>query len=201
MERAAGLDLLTGRASSKLVVRIEPLVFAAASIWAVWSRAPPRPWPRNASRRSRRSASPFPPRQRPPPRRLSGRRAARGGSRATGGGVRGDRLRGHEGGRSTGIAYFDANRVRTLAEVLIVVVDLDDRMRRVGLVRFAEPPEYSPPDGWLASSRACARRAARARQGRAAHERRDAHLGGRDGRSAPGARPPRGHRPVRGAAR
>lgn len=55
-----------------------------------------------------------------------------------------------EGGRPAGVAYFDAHRVRTLPEVLMIVVDPDDRIRRIEVVRFSEPPEYAPPGGWLA---------------------------------------------------
>lgn len=48
-----------------------------------------------------------------------------------------------------GVAYFDAHRVRTLPEVLMIVVGPDDRVRRIEVLRFAEPPEYHPPGGWL----------------------------------------------------
>jgi hypothetical protein len=48
-----------------------------------------------------------------------------------------------------GVAYFDAHPVRTLPEVLMVVVDPDARVRRVEVVRFSEPPEYMAPDGWI----------------------------------------------------
>ena len=54
-----------------------------------------------------------------------------------------------EGGAPVGVAYFDAHRVRTLPEVLMVVVDTEDRVRRVEVVRFAEPPEYLAPEGWM----------------------------------------------------
>lgn len=53
------------------------------------------------------------------------------------------------GGRPTGVAYFDAHRVRTLDEVLMVVVGDDGRIRRIETVSFREPPEYEAPDGWL----------------------------------------------------
>ena len=52
-------------------------------------------------------------------------------------------------GKPYGVAYFDAHRVRTLPEVLMVVVGPDARIRRVEVVRFSEPPEYLPPEGWL----------------------------------------------------
>jgi hypothetical protein len=48
-----------------------------------------------------------------------------------------------------GVAYFDVHRVRTLSEVLMVVVDPDGRVSRVEVLRFAEPREYLAPDGWL----------------------------------------------------
>lgn len=55
-----------------------------------------------------------------------------------------------EAGTPVGVAYFDAHRVRTLQEVLMIVVDAEDRIRRLDVLRFAEPPEYRPPLGWLA---------------------------------------------------
>jgi hypothetical protein len=55
----------------------------------------------------------------------------------------------HRGGEPVGVAYFDAHRVRTLPQVLMVVVALDDRIVRVETVSFREPPEYRAPDGWL----------------------------------------------------
>lgn len=53
------------------------------------------------------------------------------------------------GGASVGVAYFDAHRVRTLPEVLMIVVDPDARVRRIEVVSFREPPEYRAPGGWL----------------------------------------------------
>lgn len=53
---------------------------------------------------------------------------------------------------AVGVAYFDAHTVRTLPEVLMVVVTPGGRVGRVGRVevlKFAEPREYRPPDGWL----------------------------------------------------
>lgn len=54
------------------------------------------------------------------------------------------------GGVPVGVAYFDAHRVRTLPEVLMIVVGTDHRIHRVQVLRFSEPPEYRPPDRWLA---------------------------------------------------
>ena len=53
------------------------------------------------------------------------------------------------GGSPLGVAYFDAHRVRTEQEVLMVVVGGDDRVRRVETVSFREPPEYMAPERWL----------------------------------------------------
>lgn len=52
-------------------------------------------------------------------------------------------------GEALGVAYFDVHRVRTLPEVVMVVVTPDARVERVEILRFSEPPEYRPPDGWL----------------------------------------------------
>lgn len=56
----------------------------------------------------------------------------------------------HEEGRPVGVAYFDAHRVRTLAEVAMVVVGPGARVERVDILKFMEPPEYRAPDGWIA---------------------------------------------------
>jgi len=50
---------------------------------------------------------------------------------------------------AVGVAYFDVHRVRTLPEVLMVVVGTDHRIRRLETVSFREPPEYRAPEGWL----------------------------------------------------
>lgn len=54
------------------------------------------------------------------------------------------------GGAPLGAAYFDAHTVRTLPEVLMIVVGTDHRIARVEVLRFTEPPEYRPPVRWLA---------------------------------------------------
>lgn len=54
------------------------------------------------------------------------------------------------GGAPMGVAYFDSHRVRTLNEVLMIVVGPDDKVQRIEVLRFGEPPEYHPRDGWLA---------------------------------------------------
>jgi len=53
-------------------------------------------------------------------------------------------------GRLVGTAYFDAHRVRTLRETLMVVVDPAQRVRRMELCAFAEPKEYAPRAAWYA---------------------------------------------------
>ncbi|MEX2610912.1 MAG: FMN-binding protein [Gemmatimonadota bacterium] len=57
---------------------------------------------------------------------------------------------GRRGGAAVGVAYFDAHRVRTLPEVLMIVVGPDGRVQRVEVIKFTEPPDYVAPDGWLA---------------------------------------------------
>lgn len=52
-------------------------------------------------------------------------------------------------GRPAGVAYFDSHRVRTLNEVLMIVVEPDDRIRSIEVLRFAEPPEYRASEAWL----------------------------------------------------
>lgn len=53
-------------------------------------------------------------------------------------------------GTPVGVAYFDSHRVRTLNEVLMVVVRPDGGIREIEVLRFAEPPEYHPSRAWLA---------------------------------------------------
>lgn len=52
-------------------------------------------------------------------------------------------------GAPVGAAYFDAHVVRTVDEVLMVVVDVSGRVERVEVLRFSEPPDYLAPEGWL----------------------------------------------------
>jgi Na+-translocating ferredoxin:NAD+ oxidoreductase RnfG subunit len=53
-------------------------------------------------------------------------------------------------GAPVGVAYFDVHRVRTLEEVLMVVVQPDGRIGRIEVLRISEPPEYRPREPWLA---------------------------------------------------
>lgn len=52
-------------------------------------------------------------------------------------------------GRPVGVAYFDSHRVRTLNEVLMIVVQPDGRIRTIEVLRFAEPPDYHARRPWL----------------------------------------------------
>ncbi len=56
---------------------------------------------------------------------------------------------GYRDGRPVGVAYFDAHRVRTKAEIVMVVVTPDARIGRMDVVKFLEPPEYAAPEGWI----------------------------------------------------
>ena len=49
-----------------------------------------------------------------------------------------------------GVAYFDSHRVRTLKEVVMVVVTPTGAVRQIEILRFAEPPEYKATEPWLA---------------------------------------------------
>lgn len=51
-------------------------------------------------------------------------------------------------GKCVGTAYFDVHRVRTLRQVLMVVVDPEGKIRRVELLAFAEPTEFIPNARW-----------------------------------------------------
>ena len=49
-----------------------------------------------------------------------------------------------------GTAYFDAHRVRTKRETLMIVVDRQRRIQRLELLAFAEPVQYVPNGKWYA---------------------------------------------------
>ena len=56
---------------------------------------------------------------------------------------------GMKGSTPVGVAYFDVHRVRTLPEVVMVVVTPDARVERTEILKFSEPPQYRAPEGWL----------------------------------------------------
>lgn len=53
------------------------------------------------------------------------------------------------GTRPLGVAYFDVHRVRTLPEVVMIVVTPRATVARIEILKFSEPPEYRAPEGWL----------------------------------------------------
>jgi len=53
-------------------------------------------------------------------------------------------------GSVVGYAYFDVHLVRTLSEVLMVVVKADGSVGRLEVLSFSEPEEYLPRPGWYA---------------------------------------------------
>ncbi len=53
-------------------------------------------------------------------------------------------------GRKTHVAYFEAHPVRTLSEVVMVVVTAKGTVSHVEILKFLEPPEYRARAGWLA---------------------------------------------------
>lgn len=52
------------------------------------------------------------------------------------------------GGRPAGAAYFDAHKVRTLPETLMIVVDAEAKVRRIEVLAFNEPEDYLARSGW-----------------------------------------------------
>ena len=56
---------------------------------------------------------------------------------------------GRRGGEALGVAYFDAHVVRTLREVVMIVVTPAAEIARIEVLDFDEPAEYRPPEGWL----------------------------------------------------
>lgn len=49
----------------------------------------------------------------------------------------------------SGYAYFDAHRVRTLPETIMIVVGPDGRIGRIEILTFSEPLDYLPKERWL----------------------------------------------------
>jgi hypothetical protein len=59
------------------------------------------------------------------------------------------RYAGYSGDRLLGYAYFDAHRVRTLPETVMVVVAPDRTIDRVDILSFDEPMDYFPKRRWI----------------------------------------------------
>lgn len=51
-------------------------------------------------------------------------------------------------GEWVGTAYFDAHRVRTLPELLMIVVSPQGRVERLEILSFTEPEDYIPGNAW-----------------------------------------------------
>ncbi|TPQ26865.1 FMN-binding protein [Methylomonas koyamae] len=49
-----------------------------------------------------------------------------------------------------GYAMIDSHTVRTQAETLLLVLTADGKLRNVYTLAFHEPPEYQPPERWMA---------------------------------------------------
>lgn len=52
-------------------------------------------------------------------------------------------------GKLVGTAYFDQHKVRSKAQLLMVALDSSNKISRVELLRFDEPPEYRPRAKWF----------------------------------------------------
>lgn len=48
-----------------------------------------------------------------------------------------------------GTAYFDAHRVHSLPQTLMIVVNPDGTVADVVVLAFAEPPKYRAPEPWI----------------------------------------------------
>jgi len=53
-------------------------------------------------------------------------------------------------GKLVGTAYFDAHKVRTHKEVLMIIVGKERAIERIELLSFAEPIDYIPRGNWYA---------------------------------------------------
>lgn len=56
---------------------------------------------------------------------------------------------GRRGGEALGVAYFDAHTVRTVREIVMVVVEPAGTVERVEVLSFLEPREYMASDPWI----------------------------------------------------
>lgn len=55
------------------------------------------------------------------------------------------------GSEIVGRAYLDTHTVRTMPETVMAVVMPDGRLKMALVLQFAEPPDYLPREGWLAT--------------------------------------------------
>lgn len=56
---------------------------------------------------------------------------------------------GRKGDEVLGYAYFDAHRVRTLPEAIMILVRPDGSVGTIEILSFNEPQEYLPRERWL----------------------------------------------------
>jgi hypothetical protein len=56
---------------------------------------------------------------------------------------------GKRGNDVLGYVYFDAHRVRTLPETLMIVISPDARILRIEILSFSEPADYFPRERWI----------------------------------------------------
>lgn len=56
---------------------------------------------------------------------------------------------GKAAGAIVGYVYFDAHRVRTLPETLMIVVRTDGTIDRIEILSFSEPQDYLPKARWI----------------------------------------------------
>lgn len=52
------------------------------------------------------------------------------------------------GGELDGVAYVDVHTVRSKTETLLIVIDKSDKIRRIEVLSFNEPPEHMPKEKW-----------------------------------------------------
>lgn len=52
-------------------------------------------------------------------------------------------------GKLIGTAWFDVHKVRSKRQLVMVVVDVQQRVQRVEVLAFAEPAKYAAPKRWL----------------------------------------------------
>lgn len=50
--------------------------------------------------------------------------------------------------RIVGRAYIDTHVVRTKKETLLICLDAEGRVKRIEILAFLEPPEYTAPEAW-----------------------------------------------------
>lgn len=57
------------------------------------------------------------------------------------------------GGELTGYGFIDTRTIRSKPATFLVVLEPDGRVREARILAWQEPPEYQPPERWLAQFR------------------------------------------------